>query len=196
MYIVIASPHACIFSVSMGLFSDPNCDKNSKKFAKRIYQHGVNIHQKDSVVLVISKNLRKSCDNNRIACRNSAMRKRLRNFLQNKENEKKEKFVFEIHSFSHGKSFDLDTNPDVVLLETGNSEGIIKGLYQELKRNGVFVVLLKGSNQNDIQMELNENGIPGILVEIRTDITNPVLNKIIKSFYSFIDRRGSIDRRN
>ncbi len=165
MKVIIYAPHVCLLSSPL---LEPGCDYKSKTYARAISKVIPNS------VVIQSRTLRAECDNNRIKCRNTPSRKRLRDVI-NKNN-----FILEVHTFKAGGNvWNYGSDPEIVLLTVGKNEYITRYIYDALKKD-FDVKMLKGSTRNDIQMEVQEKNSQGVLIEFRQDLSDDRVENIGK----------------
>lgn len=156
--VILTAPHVCLDT--RGRLIDPGCDLNTDKYVMRL---------SDSIensTVILSRTPRKRLDNNRIEARNSNMRRRLRTVMKTYHSF----ILFDIHSFTHGGDFNLDVNPDIVLLYLNSGRRLTRMLLKNMARYNVSAVAIPGSTVNDIMMEALEYGAISALIEIRDSI--------------------------
>jgi len=165
--VIITVSHACIYSSLI----DKGCDRNTISYARRIHR------RIPGSVIVQSRTLRRICDNNRIICRSTPMRKRLRRIMKaNTPNF----IVIDVHSFPPTEEL-----PKVTLLDTHKSEETL-AIYSAIKTSNIDkVAIMKGSHLNDIQKEAREWGGQAIILEIRDNIPANIINRIAAAIESF-----------
>lgn len=185
MRIIVAVPHVCTVSFPLSRYLDPNCDVNTEIYGKIIKDMIPKSHG------IFSKNLRSNCDNNRIICRNTPMRTRLRELMKEEPNF----IVLEIHSFPNGKSWKLEFTPEIIILSLGNIQSKNQKVFEEelylfLKEKGINIVLLEGSKVNDIQLEVRELKGFGSLIELwsslsleKVKLIGSLINEFLKNKY-------------
>lgn len=161
------------------VFWDPGCDKNTRKYAKWIQE------ENPGSILLQSKTARAICDNNRMVCRNTPMRKKLRKLL---EEYGEDAIVIDIHSYPSGKSWKLLWDPETVLLDIYQSEETMKlfGMFREggdgadVEDGSVDSVAIIGSTVNDIQLETRQYGGKAVLLELWDKLGEDDVRKIGK----------------
>lgn len=173
--LILTVPHVCydILGISDGKtvrVQDPTCDQNAHRYADIIKE------ENPDAILIKSRTTRTICDNNRKQCRNTSMRKRLRQKMKKHESDFT---VIDIHSFPNGESYSVLGEPDVVLLDTYTSDEY-NLLFDLLESNNIFVVGLIGDEMNDIQAEAREYGGRAILIELHYDLPDATVIKIGK----------------
>lgn len=152
--------------------SDIDCDKNSLKFGKYISSR---IHNSE---LFVTRTQRYICDTNRVRCRNNEMRINLTKRMEELYKEGIPFFLLDIHSFVDGTDFELDYDPEIVIIDFGPStftDYISEYNVQELESN----------NDNDILIESKNYTQNSVLIEIRKDIKN--LDYLVNSIKSWIN---------
>ena len=172
--LIITVPHAC----TVDTFLDEDCDLNSEEIAQIVHK------RIKSSLLVISDIPRFACDNNRKKCRTSNMRKKLRFLL---EEYQESSLIIDIHTFQSGSSFDINFEPDVILLDTHLSEET-KTLAKELVKANFTIVVFQGV-ENDIQTETREFGGKAVLIEFHQRISNTnvkLIASIIEDWKKYI----------
>jgi len=176
--IVIVAPHACLLSLPWKDLIDSGCDQNSHKYAKIL-------HSEIPSKILISRTLRSICDNNRIECRNTYMRKRLRQLFLTGQIF----IILEIHTFLNSRSFKLSTNPEMVILKTLSKHSRL--LYKYLIQHNIKTEFLRGSFLNDIQLEANEYNVDAILLEFRLDLDNERVKEIAQIILEYLQDYGT-----
>lgn len=159
MNIIVHTPHSCLLSLFSSLLGEL-CDYRSRTYGRIIHKFIENS------IYIQSRTLRAICDNNRIQCRNTPSRKRLREYMKNGNF-----IVFEIHTFPPDTiNWKLDKNPSIVLLTVGNDNRLLYRVYEILKPY-FSIDIVQGSDVNDIQMEVQEYGGSGVLIELNQTLS-------------------------
>jgi hypothetical protein len=163
--IIVYAPHVCI-PIKGHSVIDPGCDYRSREYAKVIAK-------KVKGNLILSRTLRAECDNNRVKCRQTPSRKRLR------KNITTDSFIIDVHTFDRELSrWRSGPEPDVVILSTGN-ERYYEKVAGAIRKLGFDAIVLKGHlTYNDVQKEIRELGAKGVLVELAQDLTKADARKI------------------
>ena len=156
--VILTAPHVCLDT--RGRLIDPGCDLNTDKYVMHLS------NTIENSIVILSRTPRKRLDNNRREARNSNMRRRLRNVMKTYHSF----ILFDIHSFTHGSDFNIDANPDIVLLYLNSGRRLTRMLLKNMARYNVSVVAIPGSTVNDIMMEASEYGVTSTLIEIRDSI--------------------------
>ena len=154
--LIVYAPHVCVVSP----LTDPGCDFRSRTYAKIL-------SGRLKGRLVVSRTLRAVCDNNRVKCRNTPSRRRLRELISPGS------FVLEVHTYDPQTSRwrrGISPEPQVVILTTGN-EAYAKRTAGNIRQAGFDVEVLKGGHQNDIQKEVTELSANGLLLELSQKLT-------------------------
>lgn len=156
--LIVYAPHVCVVSPIL----DPGCD-----FRSRIYAKILAARLKGK--LILSRTLRAECDNNRIMCRETPSRRRLR------ESITPDTFVLEVHTFSpytsRWRSRSFAPEPEVVILTTGNEEHARFVAYN-ISKAGFDIEVLRGDREvNDVQKEVGELHANGMLLELSQNLT-------------------------
>lgn len=164
--ILIYTPHVCLNTTP---FDDPACDYRSRSFGRILRRHIPNS------ILVESRTKRSECDNNRVQCRQTPSRSRLRSRMVGKF------VVFEVHTFSSvenwgGKNTNMPKDVEIVLLrmphdDDDGTNNLIGRTYRLLKKHKFSVHILRGDRKNDVQAEIVERGGTGILIEFHDKLT-------------------------
>ena len=175
--LLITAPHVCF--VILGLFFglpiemiDHGCDMNTRKYSKIIHK------ENPDSILIQSRTSRMECDNNRMICRGTPMRRRLTKAYKKFASDF---VVVDVHSFP---SEQFSGNSQIILLDTHMSKET-KSLYKYLSKH-FDTKILQGSTLNDIQHQAREFGGKGILIELWDKLSEQdveLIGKIIKKWY-------------
>ena len=175
--VFITAPHVCINNNEHN-HNDPGCDRYSKYYAQQMKQSFPKSRRKN-VHLFLSRTLRNECDNNRIQCRQTPMRKRLRKSMEKYEGD----FIgIDIHTFESGDNFQLIEKyfgiVEVVVMDTHRTK-LVETLLHFLHKAAINAYFIVGSEMNDIQYEAKTK-FSGkvILLEIRQQLSKEKLRTI------------------
>lgn len=174
--IFIVSPHVCLVPQE----NDPDCDPNTDIYARLLKDRMKNSK------LFRNKYLRNVCDINRSSCKFYPMRLKLRWHMNKSIKEHNPFILLDVHSFYSGANYNLNFNPDIVLLVREQSY-LLNLIEYEFKKNNVSFKVLNASAKNDIIVEATQKGGQAILFEFRTDLKKNMIDKIIKSIGDAID---------
>lgn len=146
------------------------CDYSAQRSANRLK---ISLGARSDVRMFLSPEERNKMDYNRMGSRDSEWRKNLLKVAK----EEKVKAVIDVHSFTPESAypfpFHLHRNYELVILDSWTSgEGLdlfyldpMSGrLKDHLLAHDVDAILLPGS-ENDIMLQMRENGIPSVLIE-------------------------------
>lgn len=169
MRVIVAVTHSCLLTRP-----DPGCDRNSLRFARRI-RAGI-----PGSVLVQSRTRRAECDNNRRACRNTPMRRRLRELMRQRPF-----LVVDVHTFDwplrvRGRW----TRPEVALLDTRPRSGETRGLFRAIVGEGIRAIRVTGTTDNDVQLEARSFGGKAVLLEMYQGLSGDAVDRIARAVRS------------
>jgi hypothetical protein len=168
MKIVITAPHTCLN------IYDSGCDINSET-----YQAILGNILEDSILLS-NKSTRYVCDNNRIECRKTPMRRALTRLL---EKHGEDLFIIDVHSFPASDPF--VEGSDITLLDTYLSNETVT-VYEALEDEGYSVDIVEGID-NDIQNQAREYNAKAILLELADDIPVEIVEEIAYIIGDIVD---------
>lgn len=178
--VLVYAPHKCLVIQSL----DPGCDRRSGELS---YEIAKNIDAY-KCTYISSETPRRECDNNRINCRNTLSRRKLRSYM------KGDFVVIEVHTFGGGYStWKLQPavkNLDVVILLTATSSDLSKKIFHKLTNNKIHTVMISGSKTiNDVQLETFEKKGRGVLLELNENLSlskarkiGRLVNEILKKY--------------
>jgi hypothetical protein len=100
--------------------------------------------------------------------------------------------LIDVHSYPNSfSSFNVYPVPELVILDSYHSDQGFIDLFTSvnfvsyLKSQGIDAVLLEGGD-NDIMIEMRENGIPAILLEFNESLSSERINTIVQVISNYL----------
>lgn len=183
--LIIAAPHVCTFPErctpgTPGNLCDPGCDADSALYAEHI--HRALTAEGVRVTMVLSRERRGDCDNNRATCRDSAFRRELRAELVQQTDQAPASVpvpVLELHTYAAG-SFDREgqrppVRSQTVVLRRHRGEW---ARWELAVAGELGATLLAGSRLNDISLEMSALGQWHVLLEVEQGLRGEDLEEL------------------
>lgn len=195
MRLIVTVPHHCLHeSYNDVRPNDVGCDQHSIRNGRIVARTlalraaaSERFHPSTVVVpLFPSATPRFACDNNRAQCRNrTPFRQRLTDAMNRIGDQQQPFVIVDVHSFRRGNDFRLDTNPEIVLLDT-HSTRFVRNAERALRMAGIDVVShprVVGSPVNDVQLEARQRGGDALLVEVREDLSASRVQRVGEALF-------------
>jgi hypothetical protein len=94
----------------------------------------------------------------------------------------------DVHTFDKPRDFDIDTDVEVVVLYLDLYEKWALDITKSLLEKGWKIQAKKGAVINDLIYQATTNGIPNILLEVRSDMTILKVSKLGKDLASILEK--------